>query len=204
MRFPRATHRNIYVKSKRAGERVYASIKKFVEERLKLKVNEQKSAVDHPWKRKFLGFSFTSSKEPKIRLAPKTIKRFCDRIRELTGRSISISMEQRIKKLNVYLMGWMGYYRPIDTPSVLQRLDEWIRRRMRMCLLKQWKKPATRRRNLVALGIPEEWARNISGSRKGYWRLANTPQVNKALGLAYWRNQGLISLVARYKELRQP
>ncbi|AQS59152.1 group II intron reverse transcriptase/maturase [Desulforamulus ferrireducens] len=193
---------NIYVKSRRAGERVMASVKKFVEERLKLKVNMQKSAVDRPWKRKFLGFSFTWDKEPKIRIAPKTKKRFMDKIRELTNRSKSQSMNKRIKAINTYIVGWIGYYRLADTRSVFQSLDEWLRRRLRMCYLKQWKKPKTKRKKLVALGIPPEWAMLISGSRKGYWRLSNTPQVNKALGLAFWQEQGLKSLVERYNELR--
>ncbi|MBE3581846.1 MAG: hypothetical protein IMW96_09505 [Thermoanaerobacteraceae bacterium] len=96
----------------------------------------------------------------------------------------------------------MGYFRLIDTRSTLEALDEWIRRRLRMCMLRQWRKPCTRRRNLVALGIPEDWAALISGSRKGYWRLVNTPQVNKALGLKFWRYQGLTSLVERYLALR--
>lgn len=193
---------NIYVKSRRAGERVMASVKKFVEERLKLKVNMQKSAVDRPWKRKFLGFSFTWDKEPKIRIAPKTKKRFMDKIRELTNRSKSQSMNKRIKAINTYIVGWIGYYRLADTRSVFQSLDEWLRRRLRMCYLKQWKKPKTKRKKLVALGIPPEWAMLISASRKGYWRLSNTPQVNKALGLAFWQEQGLKSLVERYNELR--
>ncbi|WP_287193312.1 group II intron reverse transcriptase/maturase [Syntrophothermus sp.] len=193
---------NIYVKSQRAGERVMESVKRFVEGELKLKVNLQKSAVDRPWKRKILGFSFTWDKEPRIRLAPKTIKRFKDKIRELTKRSRSQSMEDRIGALNTYLMGWIGYFKLADTRSVLQSLDEWVRRRLRMCYLKQWKKPKTKLRNLIVLGIPADWAALISGSRKGYWRLANTPQMNKALGLAFWRNQGLRSLVGRYDQLR--
>lgn len=193
---------NIYVKSHRAGLRVMESVRKYVEGRLKLKVNLEKSAVDRPWKRKFLGFSFTWEREPRIRLAPKTIKRFKDKIRQLTKRNWGIELDQRLRLLNTYLKGWVGYFRLIDTPSTLKALDEWIRRRLRMCLLKQWKRPRTRRRNLMALGIPEEWARLISGSRKGYWRLANTPQVNKALGLNYWKGQGLVSLVERYWELR--
>jgi group II intron reverse transcriptase/maturase len=193
---------NVYVKSKRAGERVMESVKRFVEGRLKLKVNVQKSAVDRPWRRKFLGFSFTWEKITRIRLAPKTLQRFKDKIRQLTCRSRGVSMEQRLRDLNTYLRGWVGYFRLADTPSILQHLDEWLRRRLRMCLLKQWKKSKTKRRNLVALGIPNDWAMLISGSRKGYWRLANTPQVNKALGLAYWRNQGLFSLVEMYRNLR--
>jgi len=103
--------------------------------------------------------------------------------------------------LNTYLRGWIGYFRLVDTPSVLQLLDEWLRRSLRMCLLKQWKKSKTKRRNLVAQGIPVDWTSLISGSRKG-WRLANTPQVNKALGFAYWQNQGLFSLLEMYRNLR--
>ncbi|MDI6814166.1 MAG: group II intron reverse transcriptase/maturase [Desulfitobacteriaceae bacterium] len=193
---------NIYVKSRRAGERVMASVKRFVEERLKLKVNMQKSAVDRPWKRKLLGFTFTPDREPRIRLAPKTIKRFMDKIRELTSRSKSQSMGKRIGKLNTYLIGWVGYFKLADTRSVFKSLEGWLYRRLRMCYLKQWKKPKTRRKKLVALGIPAEWAVLISGSRKGTWRLAKTPQVNKALGFTFWQNQGLKSLVKRYDELR--
>ncbi|HHV76302.1 MAG TPA: group II intron reverse transcriptase/maturase [Syntrophothermus lipocalidus] len=192
---------NIYVRSRRAGLRVMESVTRFVEGKLKLKVNQAKSAVDRPWKRKFLGFSFTWEKETRIRIAPKTIQRFKEKIRQTTKRSWGTSMEKRIERLNQYLRGWVGYFRLTEAPSILQSLDEWIRRRLRMCLLKQWKRPRTRRKNLVALGIPEDWARLISGSRKGYWRLSNTPQVNKALGLAYWRNQGLISLYETYRKL---
>jgi hypothetical protein len=178
------------------------SVKRFVEGRLKLKVNVKKSAVDRPWRRKFLGFSFTSERVTRVRLAHKTLARFKDKIRQLTSRSRSISMEQRLHSLNTYLRGWVGYFRLADTPSILQHLDEWLRRRLRMCLLKQWKKSKTKRRNLVALGIPNDWAMFISGSRKGYWRLAKTPQLNKGLGLAYWRNQGLFSLTEMYRNLR--
>lgn len=193
---------NVYVKSRRAGERVMASVKQFVEGRLKLKVNLQKSGVDRPWKRKFLGFSFTFQKEPKIRLATKTLSRFKDRIRQLTSRRKGQSMRQRIERLNTYLLGWIGYFKLVDTRSVIQHLDTWLRRRLRMCYLKQWKKPKTKRRKLAALGIPSEWASLISCSRKGYWRLSNSPQVNIALGLAFWRKQGLKSLVERYDCLR--
>lgn len=193
---------NIYVKTKRSGERVLESVKEFVEKRLKLKVNEEKSAVDRPWKRKFLGFSFTTHKESRLRLAPKTVKRFKDKIRELTSRRRSQSMQARIQKLNEYLKGWSGYFRIAETSSSFKALDEWIRRRLRMCLLKHWKKPKTRTQNLVSLGLSREWARLIACSRKGYWRLSNTPQMNKALGLAYWRAQGLVSLSERYNALR--
>jgi RNA-directed DNA polymerase len=188
---------NIYVASKRAGQRVYASITKFIHERLKLKVNEQKSAVDYPNRRKFLGFSFTSCEEVRLRIAPKTKIKFKERIREITNRSWGISIEERLRKLNAYLMGWGGYFGIAQTRSIFQELDEWIRRRMRMCLLKQWKRCKTKLTKLTGLGIPKEWAVCIAFSRKQYWRLSNTPQVNKALGLKYWREKGLVSLVER-------
>jgi group II intron reverse transcriptase/maturase len=185
---------NIYVKSHRAGQRVMESVKDYVEGRLKLKVNQSKSAVDRPWKRKFLGFSFTYGKETKIRLAPKTVKRFKETIRRKTQRNRGISLEERVEELNRYLRGWIGYFKLAETTKVFKSLEMWMRRRLRACLLKQWKHPRTKRKRLVALGIPEEWATKISNSRKGYWRLSKTPQVNKALGVAFWRNQGLVSL----------
>ena len=192
---------NIYVKSKRAGQRVYASIGGFINERLKLKVNEGKSAVDFPWKRSFLGFSVTPGEQNKLSIAPKTRDRFKEHIRRLTSRSKSISMKERLVELNAYLLGWSGYFGIAQTESIFHGLDQWIRRRLRMCLLKQWKLCKTKLRNLVALGIPERWAGCVAFSRKQYWRIAHTPQINKALGVAYWRKQGLISLVDRYDEL---
>lgn len=193
---------NIYVRSKRAGKRVMDSVRRLLENRLKLKVNKEKSAVDRPWKRKFLGFSFTYEKEPRIRLAPKAVKQFKDRIRKLTKRSWSISMDKRIKRLNAYILGWIGYFRLADTLSIFETLDGWIRRRLRACLLKQWKRPRTRFRNLVALGIPEWSAREVSGSSKGLWRLERTPQMNKALSISYWCAQGLHTLVGSYQKFR--
>jgi len=193
---------NIYVKTPRAGERVMASVREFVEKKLKLKVNEKKSKIDRPWKLKFLGLTFTWEKKPRIRIAPKALERFKERIRELTQRSKGISMERRLGELNTYLRGWIGYFRLADTESVIQDLDKWIRRRLRMCMLKQWKKPKTKYKNLVALGVNPEEARKLAGSRKGYWRLSDTPQVNQALGLAYWQDQGLLSLVNTYRLLR--
>jgi RNA-directed DNA polymerase len=189
---------NIYVSSKRAGQRVYASITKFLQERLKLKVNEQKSAVDYPFRRNFLGFSFTGCWEAKLRVSPKTRTKFKEKVRKLTNRTWGISMTERLERLNVYISGWSGYFGIAQTKSVFQGLDEWVRRRLRMCLLKQWKLPRTKLMNLVKLGISEQWAGCIAFSRKLHWRMANTPQVNKALGLAYWRKQGLVSLVDRY------
>ena len=194
---------NIYVKSRRAGERVLQSVKKFVGERLRLKVNDAKSAVDKPRRRKILGFTFfRRSGDVKIKLTPKTMKRFEDKIRELTDRSSGQSMSKIIENLNSYLMGWIGYFQLAQTRSVFEEFDQWIRRKLRVCLLKQWKKPQTKIRNLMTLGIPEELAVSIGSSGKGCWRLSRTQQLHKALGIAYWREQGLVSLVERYDELR--
>jgi len=194
---------NIYVKSKRAGERVMASIRNFLQERLKLKINQQKSAVDRPWKLKFLGFSMYKVKgQILIRLAPQTIKRVKMKIREITSRNKPVSMAERIERLNAYLGGWMGYFALAETPSIFKNLEGWMRRRLRMCLWKQWKRVRTRYRELRALGLPEWVVHEFANARKGPWRIAHGP-MNRALGNAYWQSQGLMSLTERYQSLRQ-
>ena len=194
---------NIYVKTKRAGERVKQSITRYLEKKLRLKVNEVKSAVDRPWKRKFLGFSFYKQKAIKVRIATKSLKRLKDKIREITNPTWSISMNERIQRLNQYLTGWIGYYALADTPSVLEGLEEWIRRRLRLCLWLQWKRVRTRIRELKALGLKKSQAEEIANTRKGAWRITKTPHLHKALGNAYWQSQGLMSLTQRYIQLRQ-
>ena len=193
---------NIYVKSKRAGLRTMASIKRFIEGKLRLKVNEKKSAVDRPWKRKFLGFSFTFHKEPKIRIAKESLKRMKNKVRKITSRKMPYPMEYRIQRLNQYLMGWCGYFALADTKSIFEKLDGWIRRRLRMCLWKEWKKPRTKIRNLIKLGVPKWKAYEWGNSRKGYWRISKSPILDSTLGNSYWSNQGLKSLLERYKFLR--
>lgn len=193
---------NIYVQSKRAGERVMEGVTRFVEGKLKLKVNRDKSAVDRPWKRKFLGFSFLSNREASIRLAPKTIERFKDRIRELTCRSKPVPLKKRIEQLNRFLMGWIGYYKLASAKGHCEAFDGWIRRRLRMCLWKQWKRIKTRWRNLRALGVPDWAARMMANTRRGPWFMSRN--LNNALDSSYWKGQGLCSLLERYLELRQP
>lgn len=194
---------NIYVTSKRAAYRVFESITKFIETRLKLKINRTKSAVDYPWKRKFLGFSFCGYDKTLLVVAPQSVKRLKERIRQLTRRTTGISMTVRIEKLNEYVTGWSGYFSVAECKSIFQRLDEWIRRRLRACLLKQWKHCKTKSRKLQQLGAPGKWGGHIAFSRKKYWRLANTPQIHKALNLAYWQDQGLVSLLDRYNQVRE-
>ncbi|MFJ7918099.1 MULTISPECIES: group II intron reverse transcriptase/maturase [unclassified Lysinibacillus] len=193
---------NIYVKSKRAGERTIASVQRFVEGTLRLKVNESKSAVDRPWHRKFLGFSFSYHKEPKVRVAKTSLQRMKKKIRGITSRKMPFPMEYCIKKLNQYLIGWCGYFALADTPSIFNRLDSWIKRRLRMCLWKNWKKPRTRVRNLIRLKVPYGKAYEWGNTRKGYWRISKSPILHRTLGNSYWESQGLKSLQVRYETLR--
>lgn len=194
---------NIYVKSRRAGERVMNAITSFIVKKLKLKVNRGKSAVDRPWRRKFLGFSFSHHKEPKVRISPSSIKRFKKKVRELTSRRWSITMERRIRELNKYLVGWMSYYSLAETRSIIVRLEAWLSRRLRMIRWKEWKNPRTRVRNLSSIGVRKDKAYEWGNSRKGYWRIAKSPILHKTLGRAYWLSRGLKSLTARYDSLRQ-
>ncbi len=193
---------NIYVKTRKAGERVKKSITSFIENRLKLKVNQEKSAVARTWKRKFLGFSFTWNKDPKIRIAQQSMKKVKAKIREITSRKRPLSMVQRIKELNQYLTGWCGYFALADTPSIFHSLDEWIRRRLRMCLWKQWKKPKTKVKRLLSLGVPKDKAYEWGNTRKGYWRIACSPILHRTLDNQYWKSNGLNTLTDRYNYLR--
>ena len=193
---------NVYVRSKRAGERVMQGMRRLLEGRLKLKVNEEKSAVDRPWKRKFLGFSFLPGKRVRIRLAPKTKERFTAKIREITNRTRPLAPSERIRRLNAYLGGWLAYFRLAETPSVFAAMDQWIRSRLRMCLWKQWKRGRTRYRELRRLGLKPGPARKAAWMQAGPWRAAHTPQMHKALGLAYWQAQGLKSLKESYESTR--
>jgi group II intron reverse transcriptase/maturase len=194
---------NIYVKTPRAGERVLASVRRFVEEKLKLKVNESKSKVDRAAKRKILGFRlFRRKGEVLIGIAPKAVKRCRERLRELTRRTRGNTLPDILNEVNTHLRGWTGYYRLADTPSPFEELDEWLRRRLRQLLWKRWKRPRTRQQNLVALGLRPSVAYEASASGKGYWRLAASPPVNQALSNAYWHAQGLLSAQEQYHRLR--
>jgi RNA-directed DNA polymerase len=193
---------NIYVRTRKAGERVKASVTNFIEETLKLKVNQEKSAVDRPWKRKFLGFSFTFHLKPKVRIAPQSVKRVKQKIRVITSRKRPMALDDRIEELNQYLMGWLGYFALADTPSVFKSLDEWIRRRLRMCLWKQWKLPRTKVKRLIALGVPKGKAFEWGNSRKGYWRISKSPVLHRTLNNRFFESFKLKSLAKRYDSLR--
>lgn len=187
---------NIYVASERAGNRVMRSVTSFIQRRLKLKVNETKSAVARPQERKFLGFSFTYGTEPKRRIAPKALLRCKQRVRELTRRTQGISLEQMTKELAIYLRGWKSYFGYSQTPSVLERLDHWIRRRLRSVIWKQWKRSRVRVAQLRQRNIGTDLAAQTAGSPHGPWRLANSPALSAALPIAYFDALGLPRLLS--------
>lgn len=182
---------NVYVRSQRAGERVMASIKRYITTKLKLKVNEQKSAVARPWERKFLGFSFTNAGVPKRRIAPKAVDRFKERVRELTSRTRGVSTERMAEDLTRYLRGWLGYFGKCETPSVLRGLEKWIRRRLRSVVWKQWKRGKTRFAELHKRGVGRDLAAQTAGSAHGPWRLADSPALHIALPKAYFDQLGI-------------
>jgi RNA-directed DNA polymerase len=198
LRFARyADDENIYVASERAGQRVMRSVTCFITERLKLKVNQAKSAVARPWQRKFLGFSFTGEREPRRRIAPKALARFKTKIRELTGRTRGISLSRMLAEVTVYLRGWLSYFGDCQTPSVLETLEQWIRRRLRSVTWKQWKRGKTRFNELRRRGVSQNLAAQTVGSAHGPWRIADSPALHLALPNAYFAALGLPPLVVR-------
>jgi RNA-directed DNA polymerase len=197
LRFARyADDSNIYVRSRRAGERVMESITRFITTTLKLKVNQQKSAVARPWERKFLGFSFTMNREPKRRIAPKAVLRFKERVRELTSRTRGVSTERMAEELARYLQGWIGYFGKCQTPSVLAGLEEWTRRRLRSAIWQQWKRGTVRFAELRKRGVSNALAAQTAGSAHGPWRLANSPALAVALPNAYFDSLGIPKLAS--------
>lgn len=188
---------NIYVRSQRAGDRTMSAVRRFIEGRLGLKLNEEKSKVDRPRNRKFLGFSFFRRNGIQLRLAPKTVERFKGRVREITARSNGWSMERRIRTLTAYFRGWMQYFRLARTPSVYRDLEGWTVRRLRLCLWKQWKRARTRLRELRALGLPEWVCLEYAMSHKGYWRMSSGP-MNRAMPRAFWKARGFAGLTDFY------
>jgi len=177
---------NIYVKTPRAGERVMKSVKEFIERKLKLKVNEKKSKVDKPTKRKFLGFSFFKIRSVKIRIAPESLVRFKDRIREITHPRRRIKFVNLIKELQGYLRGWKGYFNLAESRKILADLDSWIRHRLRSYIWQQWPKVRTRYRMLIKFGRGHDLALQTAASGKGAWRISNSPALIIAFPAKYF------------------
>jgi len=185
---------NIYVHSEKASQRVMESIKRFITKRLKLKVNESKSAVARPQVRKFLGFSFTSGPVIRRTIAPKAVERFKQRIREITRQARSISLEATMATLAPYMRGWRGYFGFCQTPSLLIDLTGWVRSRLRATLWRQWKTSRRRRAMLIRLGVRGRLAISTAASSRGPWHLAGSKALKAALSNAYFRSRGFPSL----------
>src|SRR5450432_2336847 len=185
---------NIYVRSERAGQRVMESISRFIAQKLKLKVNEAKSAVARPQERKFLGFSFTAGPDIKRTIAPKSLDRFKQRIRDITRRAEGVSIKATMEELARYMLGWRGYFGFCETPEELIALTRWVRLRLRAALWRQWKTPRRRRAALIALGVSGQ-LRNMAGSGRGPWHLARSKALSVGLSNAYFRSLGLPSLI---------
>ena len=192
---------NIYVKSSKAAERVMKSITRFIEEDLKLKVNQKKSTVDRPWNVKFLGFSFYYSHkkgEYSIRVHEKPIKKFKSKLKELTGRSNGMSMDVRLLKLKRAIQGWVNYFKLADMKTLAKQLDEWVRRRVRMVIWKTWKRIRTRYASLLRLGLDKSEALQYAKTRKGYWRISSSPILHRTIANKILEKRGLVSISEIY------
>jgi RNA-directed DNA polymerase len=187
---------NLYVRSERAGQRVMASVTRFLERKLKLKVNAEKSAVARPHQRKFLGFSFTREAQPRRKLARQTVERFKREVRQRVRASRGRSVEQIVRKLTEYLRGWRAYYGFCQTRSELESLDEWIRRRLRCVAWRHWKRGPKRYAELRKRGVSPDWAATTAGSPQGPWPLSHSPALTRAFPNAYFAQLGLLSLAA--------
>ena len=186
---------NIYVRSERAGQRVMKSITQFITQKLKLKVNETKSAVAKPQERKLLGFSFTDGPEVKRTIAPKALARFKRRVREITRRAKGVSIEMTMAELAPYMRGWRSYFGFCETPQELVNLTRWVRLRLRVALWRQWKTPRRRRAALLELGVRPRLARNTASSSRGPRYLAQAKALSVGLSNAYFKSLGLPSLI---------
>ncbi len=192
---------NVYVKSKRAGERVLKSLTSYLSRQLKLVVNQSKSAVDRPWKRYFLSYTVTWHRKPRLRVAPQAQKRFKQGIRELLKKGRGRSLSTVIEQLKPKLRGWAVYFRLVEVKSTFEELDMWIRRRLRLLLWRHWKRPKTRVKRLIHLGIDQKRANISAYNGRGPWWNAGASHMNQAVPVKRLRRLGLISLVEERQRL---
>lgn len=190
---------NIYVKSEAAGQRVMTSVEEFLLKRLRLKINRDKSAVARPWERRFLGYSFTKEENPRITVSPKSVERFRKKLKPLWKKGRGQSIKMTIKKLNQIISGWASYYRLSEVPWPFKDLDGWIRRRIRWIFWRQWKKPRTRLKKLIKLGIPHRFAAAAAWSKCGPWPISSHWAMQMAFNNPTLKNMGLKSLFDEYR-----
>jgi len=194
---------NVYVKSKAAGERVMASLEGFLWKRLRLRINRDKSAVARPWRRKFLGYSVTVHREAKLRVAPQSVKRLKDNLRRIFRSGRGRSLARVIEELTPVIRGWAAYFRWVETRGTLEELDQWVRRKLRMLLWRQWKRPKARYRELLRRGLDQERAKASVGNGRGPWWNAGASHMNQAVTTAWLRQLGLLSLLDEHRRLQR-
>ena len=193
---------NVYVRSKRAGERLMGSLTRFLEEKLKLKVNGDKSAVDHPWSRQFLGYSFLATDPVRLIVAPDRIKRFKRGMRPLLRMGRGNSLEQTLKRAVPKIRGWVGYFKLSETKSVFENLDKWFRRRMRCILWRHWRRPKRRAKELLKRGLDRERTWQAVHNKKGPWRNAGAHHMNLTVTNRELHRRGLISFLEEFQRLK--
>ncbi len=192
---------NIYVRSRRAGQRVLDSTERFLKKRLRLKVNREKSTVDRPWNRKFLGYTFTTHFQPKLKVAPESVKRLKGRLREIFRRGRGRSLRRVIGELRPMLVGWVSYYRKSEVRNVFEQLDQWIRRKLRAILWRQWKRNWTRAKEMIRRGLSHEQAWTSATNGRGPWWNAGASHMNRAVPTRYLSQLGLVSLIQKRQQL---
>lgn len=192
---------NTYVKSESAGQRVKASVTKFLSGRLRLKVNEDKSAVARPWKREFLGYSMTMHRQPRLKVSDKAAKRAKERIRAIMARGRGRRLADVIGELTIFMRGWTSYFRLSQVKGVFEELDGWIRRKLRCILWEQWKKPETRAKMLMKHGIDKARACTSAYNGRGSWWNAGASHMNAAISTYWLSKQGLVSLITEQRRL---
>ena len=192
---------NVYVRSQRAGQRVMASLERYVEKRLRLRVNRVKSAVARPWERKFLGYSVSANRRPKLKVAPKSVERLKAKLREIFRRGRGRRLSTVAAELNPVIRGWVGYFRMVELGGVFAKLDQWVRRKLRGILWRQWGRERVRLRKLVTRGLSLEESRGAAYSCHGPWRMSGSAAMNAAIPNRYLQSAGLLSFVEEYRRL---
>ena len=194
---------NVYVQSKRAGLRVMVSLTRFLEDRLRLKVNPSKSVVDRPWKCVFLGYTVTNHRQPRLKPAPQSVKRAKDRIRQMTHRGRGQNIRMVIEDINRFTRGWIGYFRLASVKAQFDILDQWRRRRLRKIVWEQWRKPKTRCRKLIALGLEAQRARKATATGHGAWWNAGASHMHAAVNNRVLASWGLRSLLKQHQAMQR-
>jgi len=192
---------NVYVRSRRAGERVMASLERFLQDRLRLQINRDKSAVARPWTRSFLGYTVTTHRQPKLKVSPTSVKRLKEKLRVLFRRGRGRRLSHVCRELGIVIRGWVAYYRLSEVKASFEMLDQWLRRKLRCILWRQWKKPGIRVKKLVKRGIERARAQISANNGRGPWWNAKASHMNQAIPTSYLRKTGLLSLVEEHCRL---